>query len=433
MLCNNQHTAIGNQSAQKRPLKVWLLILCLMSLIGFPTQQSWAQSSEPTDANQPDIMGGREATPGAWPWQAALVSADVTNAYFGQFCGGSLIAGDWVLTAAHCVDDVRADDVAVVLGRHTLSSTTGERIAVQEIIIHPAYKAWWAGSDLALLRLAQASTQTTITLDAHENAPAETQAARGTVTGWGATEDQFSGSDVLREVAIPLVARDICNAPEAHNGRVTVDMLCAGYAKGGKGACYGDSGGPLMIPKPQSSEWLQVGIVSWGPAGCDRQDGYSIFTRVASFQSWIQACLLDAHSAACSGGDEYEPDNTAAQATLIATDGVRQLHTFHRGDDVDWLKFQAKRGSTYVIETLDLGATSDTILWLLENGGVSAITYSDDTSDNERASRIVWTAPTDDTFMLQLENYRKTTGNQARYALQVIELTQHTYLPVAQR
>jgi len=416
-----------------RQLSIRLLICCLFSLLSFSATQSWAQSSEPTDANQPDIMGGREATPGAWPWQAALVSANVTNAYFGQFCGGSLIAGDWVLTAAHCVDDVRAQEIAVVLGRHTLSSTAGERIAVQEIMIHPAYKAWWAGSDLALLRLAHASTQTPIALDAHENAPAETQAARGTVTGWGAMEGGPSGSDVLREVAIPLVARDICNAPEAHNGRVTVDMLCAGYAKGGKGACYGDSGGPLMIPHAESTEWLQVGIVSWGPAGCDRQDGYSIFTRVASFQSWIQACLLDAHSATCRGGDEYEPDNTAAQATLIAADGARQLHTFHQVDDGDWLKFQANRGSIYLIETFDLGATSDTILWLLEGSGVSAITYSDDTSENERASRIVWTAPTDAIFMLQVENYRKTTSDQARYALRVIELTQHTYLPVAQR
>jgi hypothetical protein len=399
-------------------------------MIGFLANHSRAQSNEPTETNQPDIMGGREATPGAWPWQAALVNADIANARVGQFCGGSLIAGDWVLTAAHCVDDVRADEIAVVLGRHALSSTTGERIAVQEIIIHPAYKWWGTGADLALLRLVQVSAQTPITVDAENSTLAETRAARATVTGWGAMEGNFSGSDTLREVAIPLVARDICNAPEAHAGRVTAEMLCAGYAKGGKGACYGDSGGPLMIPQSENAGWLQVGIVSWGPAGCDRQDGYSIFTRVASFQPWIQACLLDANSTICSGGDEYEPDNMAAQATLIAADGARQLHTFHRADDVDWLKFNANQGRTYLIETLDLGVTSDTIVWLLASGGVSAITYSDDSSDNDRASRIIWTAPADDTFLLQVENYRKMTGAEARYAVRVFELTQHLYLPV---
>ncbi len=431
MHCDKPRAAIANRPRRHRTGQIWLLILCLLVMLGVPTNQSWAQAAEPADANQPDIMGGREATPGAWPWQAALVRANVTNAYTGQFCGGSLIAGDWVLTAAHCVDDVRADEIAVVLGRHALSSTTGERIAVQEIIIHPAYKGWWAGADLALLHLVQLSTQTPITVDAENSTLAETRAARATVTGWGAMEGNFSGSDTLREVAIPLVARDICNAPEAHAGRVTAEMLCAGYAKGGTGACYGDSGGPIMISQSENAGWLQVGIVSWGPAGCNRQDGYSIFTRVASFQPWIQACLLDANSTICSGGDEYETDNTAAQATLIAADGARQLHTFHRADDVDWLQFNAKRGSAYLIETLDLGAASDTILWLFASGGVSAITYSDDNSDNDRASRIIWTAPADDLFLLQVENYRKMIGAEARYAVRVFELNQHLYLPVA--
>ncbi len=68
-----------------------------------------AQEPEPppagaAQADTPDIIGGREAVPGAWPWQVGLINRTVANTFQGQFCGGTLIAADWVLTAAHCVD-----------------------------------------------------------------------------------------------------------------------------------------------------------------------------------------------------------------------------------------------------------------------------------------------------------------------------------------
>ncbi len=43
------------------------------------------------------IVGGEEAIPHSWPWQVSLQLSG-----FGHFCGGSLIAPDWIVSAAHC-------------------------------------------------------------------------------------------------------------------------------------------------------------------------------------------------------------------------------------------------------------------------------------------------------------------------------------------
>lgn len=85
------------------------------------------------DRNNFRIVGGREAKPGAWPWQAAVYVK-------GQFrCGGALIKKNWVLTVAHCFfhdGKVEPRDVLVVMGkkRTVLSVLDGLRCAVTEFI-----------------------------------------------------------------------------------------------------------------------------------------------------------------------------------------------------------------------------------------------------------------------------------------------------------
>ena len=238
----------------------------------------------PPLSDEPCIVGGEEAAPGAWPWMTALVYSNESNAYWGQFCGGALIHPRWVLTAGHCAENSNPSDIDVVIGRHTLSSSDGERISVMEIIEHPSYNSWTLDSDLALLHLSTASSYPTIPVAGSVVA----SGVMATVIGWGDTigVGQPSYPDSLRQVSVPVVSNATCNAPQSYGGDVTSNMMCAGYAQGGKDSCSGDSGGPLMVPN--GSGWMQAGIVSWGD-GCAEPNKYGVYTRLANFKGWIDS------------------------------------------------------------------------------------------------------------------------------------------------
>lgn len=56
------------------------------------------------------IVGGKEAGKGDWPWQALLQS----KRHGFQFCGGTLVHRQWVLTASHCVEGkTKPEDIVV--------------------------------------------------------------------------------------------------------------------------------------------------------------------------------------------------------------------------------------------------------------------------------------------------------------------------------
>ena len=390
----------------------------------------------PAQSEAPDIIGGREAEPGAWPWQVALVSSIEANAYHGMFCGGALIDADWVLTAAHCVDEAEASLIDVLAGAHYLSQG-GTRVRAADIIQHADYDPNVLDNDLALIHLSTPVTYTPISLYQAVTGTTEYDHLRATVIGWGAKNiswDWFNVyldyPDALREVALPLVTRDQCQRNTSYP--ITDNMICAGYETLTKGACSGDSGGPLMVQRADAS-WAQIGIVSWGPGDCTAQGQYDVFTRVSSYYDWITGCMADPNTMSCRGADGYEPDNTGAQAQPLDAPVTNQMHTFHEAGDVDWVRFDVEAGKQYLFLTAritDTVAPIRTIMWLFGADGHTPITYTEGTDpalDGESAqlAQLVWTADYTGPVYVSVEPlpslYGDDFGSRTRYWLTIGE------------
>ncbi|XP_076668155.1 ovochymase-2 [Andrena cerasifolii] len=257
-----------------------------------------------TVSQQVYVFGGTPAKPGEFPYMVALgyksEKPSVVASPIKYTCGGSLISLEYVLTAAHCVNNI--DDrvpVEVRLGNVNIHSYMGsQRIPISNIISHPRYRRSTNYNDVAILKLkfkAHISitvmpicleTKSVTTIDI-------TPSTHLVVVGWGVTDlNAVRGSDMLMKTpSLRIVKNEVCNKSYSQFNRklphgVDGSMICVADPNSTRmaDACSGDSGGPLLLLT--ESGVSVIGITAFG-SFCGTGVP-AVYTAIYPFLDWIE-------------------------------------------------------------------------------------------------------------------------------------------------
>jgi trypsin len=238
------------------------------------------------DLKHTRIIGGNKAVEDRYAYAVSLSDS------FGHFCGGSLIAEDVILSAAHCDSGGKGNYKAIV-GRHDHDDNDGQELSVKEALPHPDYDDDTTDNDFMLVFLDESANSNTF-VKINSDAATPDIGAAVTVMGWGDIDpsDGQELSDELMEVQVNVITNRECDKSDGKFGsyedQITSNMLCAREEGGGEDSCQGDSGGPLVIKGAHASEDVQVGVVSWG-IGCASKDYPGVYARVSAQYEWIKS------------------------------------------------------------------------------------------------------------------------------------------------
>ncbi|MBF1800882.1 trypsin-like serine protease [Alloalcanivorax profundimaris] len=270
----------------------------LISLLCAP---AWAQTAEPR------IIGGDAAPAGQWPWMAQ-VEIELAANRFG-LCGGTHLARNWVVTAAHCLFDENGQQVAAgetVVLLNSVFDRRGDPYSLREIHISPNYDTARSpefDNDIALLQLvngpAMSERPSLIGQARFQELQSRAFAARDeavTALGWGVTQPGGNTpAQRLQEVQLDYVRTDSCLSQWGSGNFNTDTMVCADELNPPDGqqqdTCVGDSGGPLFIGR--DSDPYIVGLTSYGQTSC-ADDLPSVYTNLASQIGFVEAATADA-------------------------------------------------------------------------------------------------------------------------------------------
>jgi secreted trypsin-like serine protease len=216
---------------------------------------------------------------------ASIIDAQGKEQQF--VCTGSLIAENVVLTAGHCVPEVKEGEKAgmyIVFAMDLNKLTRNDIRSVNKVVVHPQYGAETPDgsdtNDISLLRFTGVKPAGYQVAKFLKDETLLTAGATVTLAGYGLTDGvNKTGDNLLRKTDVQIIQ---------NFGKTEVAL----DQSQGKGACHGDSGGPAFLKGADGVEYVW-GITSRG-IGKDGKDDcslFSLYTKVQAHQTFVDGAL----------------------------------------------------------------------------------------------------------------------------------------------
>lgn len=272
-----------------RASKTMLLATTVSCSLAFTAAVPMAGATA-SDGPSVRVIGGINADRADTSWFRQFVTVTESGP---SNCGATAINARWAVTAAHCVDTPdgksKIGNKKSYLLVNPTSRGAGKRFYLEQIVVHPKYKAnsRLQLNDVALLKTKKSMGSGRLALNTSKSAPAIGTPEQ--VYGFG---EQISGSYDSKPTYLQQGnVEDLAGPSGSTCGSYGSDYrsqyeICAGLPTGGVDACQGDSGGPLVATVAGSRRL--VGIVSAG-TGCALADYPGIYTRVSTYENWIKS------------------------------------------------------------------------------------------------------------------------------------------------
>ncbi|XP_039966890.1 brachyurin-like [Bactrocera neohumeralis] len=235
------------------------------------------------------ITNGQVAAQKQFPYQAGLRLYVPGGA---AWCGGSVISDRWILTAAHCTDNLTTG-VDVYLGTWDRTDPTEKNqqiifVSKKNVIVHENWDEDTITNDISLIKLPvpiEFNDYIQPIALPKKSASYDSYVDKSVIaSGWGRISDSATSvTDLLRWIEVPVMSNRGCNI--WFLGSVKSTNICI-KTTGGISTCNGDSGGPLVYNDGEST--ILVGATSFGfGLGCEV--GWpGVFTRITSYLDWIE-------------------------------------------------------------------------------------------------------------------------------------------------
>ncbi|XP_073821082.1 lectizyme [Musca autumnalis] len=267
-------------------LVLFAAVACATPSIGDLGKRLHDRLTGPAVGVNPFIIDGENAVEKSAPY---VVSLSASNLVAAHSCAGTIIGKEWILTAAHCVDELNkltGNVLGLTVYAGLTNRTNDEDAQVRSIDFafnHKQYTGVEGSDDIALLHVTPAfkfgaNVKAAALPYRKEQFDGETSANYG----WG-LEDAESSMYVkdLKVAKSDVLTAEECKEALPTDAPVSSKQICVKVA-----ACYGDGGSPLVVEREGDVAEL-IGITSWGYMPCGYNNRPTVYTAVSQYVDWI--------------------------------------------------------------------------------------------------------------------------------------------------